>query len=101
MSFGEAIRLVKMLLQDPSSAVAAAVAGWKYPIDRTTMAVLDLFDVTVMAHSDSKRGRPKPHGARPFEPGRSDGVEKIGNAGGRTPAEVIATLRRLGHNLPV
>ncbi|MSZ76330.1 MAG: hypothetical protein F2667_04390, partial [Actinobacteria bacterium] len=55
VSVPELGRLVRILMADPSSAVYAAMAGWAYPIDRTALAVLDLFDLTALANSDPKR----------------------------------------------
>jgi len=100
MGWGEAMRLVRILLDDPSSAVAAARAGWKYPISREALILMDHFDVTVMAHSDPKKNKAKPHGGRPFEIERRD-IQKFGNTGGRTRAEVVAILNGMGHSLPV
>lgn len=100
MTWGEAIRLAGVLTRDPSSAIAAALAGWAYPITHEALALYDLFDVTVIANSDSKKGRPKPHAGRPFKmDDRSK--QKYGNTGGRSRAEVVEILNSMGHNLPV
>lgn len=73
--------------------------GWDFPVDRTTLAVLDVFDLTVMANSDSKKGRPAPHNGRPFQIDRAD-VKKYGDAAGRTPEQIRRILNeRMGHNL--
>lgn len=98
MPFAEAMRLISVLLLDPSSALAAAVAGWKFPIDRTALAVMDLHDRFVEANSDPKRGRPKPHPGRPFP--MTNGRRR-GNAAGRTPKQVKEILNRYGHQIPV
>lgn len=100
ITLSELARLAVILRSDPSSAITAALEGWDYPIDRTTLAIYDLFDVTVMANSDSKKGRPEPHGGRPFRTDRRD-VRKYGDTGGRSRAEVVAILNALGHSLPV
>lgn len=100
MGWGEALRLARILLADPSSAVAAAREGWKYPISREALIAMDLFDLTVMAHSDPKKGRPKQHTGRPFEIDRRD-VHRYGKTGGRTREEIVTILNGMGHNLPV
>ena len=61
---------------------------------------MDLFDVTVMANTDSKNGRPKPHNGRPFTIEDRE-RKRYGNTGGRTRAEVVEILNALGHSLPV
>ena len=100
VTLSEMARLVVILRADPSSAIASALEGWDYPISREALAILDLYDVTVLANSDTKKGRPKPHGGRPFK--LNDRQErKFGDTGGRTRAEVAEILNRLGHNIPV
>ena len=44
MSWGEALRLYRILIADPSSQIAAAVAGWQHPASRELLALYDLFD---------------------------------------------------------
>jgi hypothetical protein len=100
MPWGEAINLIRILRADTTSQIAAALEGWDFPIDRAALAIQDLFDVTVMAHSDPKKGRPAPHSGRPFKSQRQD-VQKFGKTGGRTRAEVVEILNGMGHNLPV
>jgi hypothetical protein len=100
VTLAEVGRLVVILRRDPSSAITAALEGWDYPIDRTTLAILDLFDVTVLANSDMKKGRPTPHGGRPYSMDRRE-VTQHGNAAGRSPDEVKAILSRMREGLPV
>ena len=45
MGWGEAWRLMDVLLTDPSSHVAAAVAGWDYPLSREDITMRDLYDL--------------------------------------------------------
>ena len=99
VTLAEVARLVVILRSDPSSAITAALEGWAFPIDRTALAMYDLFDVMVMANSDPKKGRPKPHGGRPMPTDTRD-VKRIGDTGGRSREEIVDILRRLGHNLP-
>lgn len=100
MSWGEAIRLIRLLRKDTTSQFAAALEGWEFPIDRGTLATLDLFDLTVLANSDRKKGKPTPHPMRPYKTDTRD-RQRIGNPGNRTRAEVVEILRGLGHNIPV
>ena len=96
----EVARLVVILRNDPSSAIAAALEGWDYPISREALAILDLYDRFVEANSDPKKGRAKPHPARPMKVDDKQ-RQRIGNTGGRTRAEIVEILRGLGHNIPV
>jgi hypothetical protein len=53
----------------------------------------------VLANSDTKKGKPKPHSGRPFKV--NDRQERrFGNTKGRTREEVVAILNGLGHSLP-
>jgi len=93
-------RLVVICRSDPSSAIAAALEGWDYPISREALAILDLFDLTVAANSDPKKPRPAPHSGRPYKPDDKT-RQRFGDTGGRSRDEVVAILNGLGHNLPV
>lgn len=93
MSWGEAIRALGILRKDTSSQFAAALEGWDFPIDRAALATLDVFDLTVMANSNTKKGKPKPHSGRPFKMDDRERT-KHGNAAGRTPTEVLDRLGR-------
>ncbi|WP_051549262.1 hypothetical protein [Nocardioides sp. URHA0032] len=100
ITLAEVARLAVILRRDPSSAVAAALEGWDYPISREALAILDLYDLTMAANNDSKKGRPKPHGGRPW-PLDNKQERRWGNTGGRSREEVVAILNALGHSLPV
>lgn len=100
MTWGEALRLVRKLQADPSSWVAASIAGWRYPISHEALVLADIFDVEVMVNSDRKKGKPKPHGIRPFDVDDKERTRK-GDAAGRTREEVLAILREHGHQIPV
>lgn len=95
MTPGEAIRLVQVLQKDPSSQIAAALQGWEFPFDRTTAALLDLFD---LEHAKAAK-KPKPHPGRPFDV-RGSTTTRKGNVAGRSREEVLAILARFGHPLP-
>lgn len=93
MTWGEALRLIKVLRADTTSQFAAAMEGWDFPASRELLATLDLFDLTVMANSDSKKGKPEPHSGRPFKvDGRTR--SKKGSVDGWTRDEVEAILHR-------
>jgi hypothetical protein len=92
MGYDEAARLVGILRADPSSALASSMEGWDFPISREALALYDLFDLTVQANSDPKKGKPKPHGGRPFQPPPE--THQHGNASGRSREEVEAILAR-------
>lgn len=99
-TLAEVARLVVILRSDPSSAISAALEGWDFPIDRTALILMDLFDVEVMSNSDPKKGKPKPHPGRPYKIDDRK-RQRIGDTGGRSPEEIASILRGLGHNLPV
>lgn len=97
MEWGEALRLTQILRGDPGSQLAAAAEGWDYPFPREVAVTADLYDLQ-HAKTGAKNRKPYP---RPFKVGADIKVEKIGNMGGRSRAEVVEILRALGHNLPV
>lgn len=92
MEWGEALRLAQILRGDPSSYVGAALEGWDFPIERTTAAVLDLFDLQLAKASK----KPKAHPGRPWKP---DNRRRFGDRKGRSREEVREVLNRYGHNL--
>ena len=66
LTWHEAWLLTEQLLNDPTSHIAAALAGWDYPASRETLALADLFDLTVAVNTDKrKRGRAERY-TRPF-----------------------------------
>lgn len=92
--WGEAIRLADALAADPSSHVCAALNGWQYPIDRSTLAVADLFDLTV-AMNTPKGHTPKRY-PRPWDPP----PKRLGDPSQHSQETVIAALRARGHGIP-
>ena len=96
VGWGEAIRLVGILRADPSSALAAAMEGWDHPISREALILMDLFDLDMAVNAGKKKPKPYP---RPWK--QKTNVQKHGNVGGRTRAEIVAILNGVGHNLPV
>lgn len=63
MTWGEALRLASVLAADPSSSIATSVSGWKYPLSREGIALLDLTDVQI-SKAAGKRVKPLP---RPWD----------------------------------
>lgn len=95
MSWGEAVSLTRMLCQDPTSWVAAAIAGWDHPVSREALMLMDVYDLTVAINTDHKKSRPKPY-PRPWP----DVSRKIAKSA-LTQEETLAALRFAGHtNLP-
>lgn len=97
VSLWEIARLVVIVRQDPSSAIAAAMEGWTHPVSREALILMDLFDLELTINSKRK---PKPHPGRPWT---QDGPtrERKGNVAGRSRAEVVEILNAHGHQLPV
>lgn len=88
MTWGEAVRLVRVLRSDPSSALSAAVEGWDYGMTRESLLLLDLFD---LEHAKAGVKNPKPHWMRPGKP--QDRTLKRGDRAGRSNTAVLALVR--------
>lgn len=90
MSWGEAWRVTHVLLGDPSSHAAAAVAGWEFPVTREWLVLADVVDVLLA--SNARKGRkPKPY-PRPKPNGRKSRPRPT-----VAPEVAIAALRQAGH----
>ena len=91
MMWGEAWRLTQQLAGDPSSRVAASIGGLDYPIDRTSIVLMDLYDL--QHRIVSKRPKPYP---RPWSSRRrarpNEGVSR---------EVILAALREAGHTAPL
>lgn len=98
MSSAEAIRLVRILLADPSSMLTAATQGWEYPISRAEVVALDTFDL-LLAVNSTRKGRPEPHPLRPWKQDKKL-RQRHGDAAGRSLEQVRAILNDHGHSLP-
>lgn len=57
MGWGEAVRLVRILANDPSSQTVAAVSGWSHPFGWESILLADLFDVQL---GKASKRHPKP-----------------------------------------
>jgi hypothetical protein len=62
MEWGEAWRLMQVIVLDPSSMTAASVAGWAHPAARLDQALADLYDLThrIAAGKRSIKAYPRP-----------------------------------------
>lgn len=89
----EAARLAAIIAADPSSQTCTALNGWTHPMSREALILADLFDLQHFSKVDPKKGKPKPY-PRAWPTERD--VEKFGDTGGRSPAEVIEILRAHG-----
>lgn len=91
MSWGEAIRLTRLLRADSSSQTAAAIEGWDYPISHEALAILDLFD---LEHQVNSKKRPKPHPLRPWKStGNAKQMGKVGDLSPERVREILAAAR--------
>lgn len=100
MSWGEALRLTRILTGDPESHVAAALSGWAYPVPRQALVLMDLYDLqhhVAWRQGGGKGSRPKPY-PRPI-PDRSKKTLRPDKS--VTQAQIIAALRFAGHAGPV
>lgn len=90
MTWGEAVRLARILSSDPASMICAAASGWDAPRSREWLLLADLFDAYGVVHFK----KPKPY-PRPFmgEGSRRFGKTKLSRA------EVVAILNAHGHDL--
>lgn len=76
--------------------MAAAIEGWDHPISREALILMDHFDLDMAVNAGKKKPKPYP---RPWKV--KGNVQKHGNTGGRSRAEVVKILNDLGHSLPV
>ncbi|ROR97783.1 hypothetical protein EDD28_2391 [Salana multivorans] len=84
----EAWALFLELREDPSSRVAAAMAGWERPVSHEEIALLDLLDTLRAVNWDPKKGPYEPL-PRPWpDPNKT----RIGRAT-RPQSEILAALR--------
>ena len=98
MTWGEALRLTRILTADGSSQVGATVGGWEYPLSREAQILADTHDAFAAANFKKPKPYPRPWDAVNAAPA---GVTRIGDAGGRSRREIVAHLNSLGHHLPM
>jgi hypothetical protein len=100
MSWGEALRLFRVLERDPSTAVGAAVAEFDRPTSREALVLMDLYDLQVMfrwADGGKKGQKPKPY-PRPW-PQRKGRRAKPSVS--LTQEQIVKALRDAGHTAPI
>lgn len=85
MTFGEAIRLTRILLNDPSSHVCSSVERWSHALPWEAIILSDLVDIQVAKASKRK---PKPY-PRPW----NVRAKTMGTA--MSIAELEATIARV------
>ncbi len=88
MSLSEAARLVEIIRADPSSALAASIGGWDYPVSREAAVLMDLWDLEAMKGA----GKKAPRYHRPYK--TAGQRERVGDAAGHSQADVIDLLTR-------
>lgn len=76
MGYGEAWRLLMILLNDPSSQFAAAFGDWEFPITRADMAFRDWIDMNT-ARTAKPYSRPWVTEARNHGAGTSMTVDEF------------------------
>lgn len=84
MAWREAWSLTRSLIKDPSTATAAAIAGWEHPASTVWQLLADIYDLLAQANS---RRKPKPY-PRPFDRRRT----RIGRAA-LPQSQIRAALR--------
>ena len=92
MEWGEAIRLLRILRDDPSSRILAAVEGWSYPLSHEGWMLADLIDV----QGSKAMGKKWKAYRRPVKP-KDVAIKRRGDTAGRTRSQVIEILRKFGH----
>jgi hypothetical protein len=86
----EFCHLLTSLTNDPTSHVAAAMAGWSRPWSPEAWILADLLDVFIRANSkraSRTSAYPRPNDARPVRYG-----------GGRSQSDIYAALQARGHD---
>lgn len=89
----ETLHLAHELVGDPSSHVAAALAGWSRPWPAEAWVLADLVDVTIRANTPRRAIKPKPY-PRPND----NKATQMGKAT-RPQHEIRAALAARGHNV--
>ena len=80
---------VRLLMQDPTSRLGAALQELDFAPTREWLLLADLYDALTQAHCK----KPKPY-PRPWAEKTS---KRIGNTGGRTREQVLSILAQMGH----
>ena len=95
MPWGEAVRLATVLVEDPTSRIAAAVSGWDRPWSHEWAATVDLYDLLHVVNADPRRrAQVKPY-PRPWP----DPSKRRRGRTDKSRAEVISILNAHGHRI--
>lgn len=86
MGWGEALRMTRILVGDPTSQVAAAVGEWSHPWSHESMVLANLYDLEHKVNAGKKTPKPYP---RPWDP-----QPKRYGAGGMSKAQLRHLLAR-------
>lgn len=82
-----------MLLKNPQSWLAAAVAGWEYPISNEWMVLAHTYDL--LGQANFTKSKPKPYP----KPWKTRNREQLGATKRQPVAVVLAKLRKMNPNL--
>lgn len=93
MTWGEAVRLTRILSADTSSQVCAATNDLEYPLSREAVVLADLYD---LQHASKSKRKPKPY-PRPWH-GRTKRTKPDVHL---SQADIIRALRKAGHTAPL
>lgn len=98
MTWAEGYALAAELLNDPTSRLGAAEAGWSYPWSREAEAIASLSDLMAAVNTEERRrGSLKPY-PRPY---RIAGADSTTSRRPTVSQETVkATLTSLGHGIP-
>jgi len=88
MRLDEACLLLRALVEDSRSRLAARLAGWKHPVSREWMMLADVHDAVVSTTAGLKNPQ-RFHVTRPW-PGKG---ERLGGGVKRTASQALAILR--------
>lgn len=88
VSYGEAVYLVKALLNNPTSLLNKAHNDWKYPVSYEWMLLAELLDLTIRVNSKNK--------TKPIErPWPKENSGRLGGKSKQRRVDVIRSLQRM------
>ncbi len=83
--------MLAILGNDPSSCIAAGMAGWAHPVDRPSLILMDLYD---LQHASKVKKTPKAY-PRPWLTSTKEHLKPSIHL---TQDEIVAALRAAGHS---
>ncbi|MGV9364526.1 hypothetical protein [Amycolatopsis sp. NPDC003731] len=96
ITWAEMWDLTSQLVRDPTAHTCAALNGWEYPISREAQALASLYDLTLVANTDSKkRNQVEPY-PRPW-PSEDKNRSKAPTVDQQTIREALARTRENTH----